>query len=207
MQLHMLIGNNRNQELPPPYPATPAYKKPIGREIFISDSLNKSARYQKTPQRELIRAHRERYQSFWRWSDAALDTASLTGSLHTFGWSVHMGENIRPTFLRNFPMQANGAEMMRIAACLGTERGVEICAPVHDAFLIIAPLDRLEADITAMQAAMAEASCAVLDGFELRTEASITRFPDRYMDQRGRMMWDKVITLLSRRHQEGRLVA
>ena len=106
--------------------------------------------------RDLLRAHRETYRVFWRWSDAGVDTAMLHGSLHTvFGWRVHVGENSNPRSLRNFPMQANGAEMMRLAACLATERGIEVCAPVHDAFLICAPLDRLDADIAAMRAAMA----------------------------------------------------
>ena len=89
-------------------------------------------------------------------------------------------------------MQANGAEMMRLAACLATERGVEVCAPVHDAFLICAPLDRLEQDVATMRAAMAEASRIVLSGFELGTDVSITRWPDRYMDSRGRVMWQRV---------------
>jgi DNA polymerase-1 len=53
--------------------------------------------------------------------------------------------------LRNYPCQANGAEMLRLACCLGTERGIEICAPVHDAVLIFAPIDRLEADVARMQ--------------------------------------------------------
>ena len=43
---------------------------------------------------DLLRAHRETYRTFWRWSDAAVDFAMLTGSLHTvFGWHVHVGEN------------------------------------------------------------------------------------------------------------------
>jgi hypothetical protein len=126
-----------------------------------------------------------------------LDTAMLTGSLHTvFGWHVHVGENPNPRSLRNFVCQGNGAEMMRLAACLATERGVEVCAPVHDAFLICAPLDRLEEDVAAMRAAMAEASRIVLGGFELGTDVSITRWPDRYMDSRGRVMWDRVMGLL-----------
>ena len=121
--------------------------------------------------RDLLRAHHETYRTFWRWSDAVVDTAMLTGSLHTvFGWHVHVGENPNPRSLRNFPMQANGAEMMRLACCLATERGIEVCAPVHDALLICAPLDRLDADIAAMRAAMAEASRIVLGGFELRTD-------------------------------------
>ena len=100
--------------------------------------------------RDLLRAHHETYRTFWRWSDAVVDTAMLTDSLHTvFGWHVHVGENPNPRSLRNFPMQANGAEMLRLACCLATERGIEVCAPVHDAVLICAPLDRLAADIAA----------------------------------------------------------
>jgi DNA polymerase I len=148
--------------------------------------------------RELLRAHRETYRRFWEWSDAALDQAMLLGVLHTvFGWPVHVGERSNPRSLRNFPMQANGAEMLRIACCLATERGIEVCAPVHDAVLICAPFDRLEADIAAMRGAMAEASRFVLAGFELATEVKVVRWPDSYMDPRGRQMWDRVCSLVA----------
>jgi DNA polymerase I len=93
-------------------------------------------------------------------------------------------------------MQANGAEMLRIACCLATERGIEVCAPVHDAVLICAPFDRLEADVAAMRAAMAEASRFVLGGFELATDVKVVRWPDRYMDPRGCHMWDRVCHLV-----------
>ena len=150
--------------------------------------------------RELLRAHHETYRAFWRWSDAVVDTAILTGSLRTvFGWQVHVGENPNPRSLRNFPMQANAAEMMRLAACLATERGIEVCAPVHDAVLICAPLDRLEDDITCMRAVMAEASKIVLAGFELRTDATRVIYPGRFQDPRGAAMWDRVIELIGKR--------
>jgi DNA polymerase I len=87
--------------------------------------------------------------------------------------------------------------MLRLACCLGIERGIEICAPVHDAGLIMAPLDRLEADIETMRMAMAEASRVVLDGFECRTDVTVVRYPDRYSDPRGVVMWRKVTNLLS----------
>jgi DNA polymerase I len=93
-------------------------------------------------------------------------------------------------------MQANGAEMLRLACCLATEGGVEVCAPVHDAVLICAPFDRLDADVARMRAALAEASRIVLGGFELGTDVSITRWPNRYMDGRGRVMWHRVNELL-----------
>jgi hypothetical protein len=150
--------------------------------------------------RDLLRAHRDTYRNFWRWSDAAVDHAMLTSRLHTvFGWCIHVDEHPNPRSLRNFPMQANGAEMLRLACCLATERGIEVCAPVHDAVLICAPLEQLEADIAAMRAAMADASRIVLDGFELRSEAMAIRHPDRFQDARGTAMWNRVIELITRR--------
>ena len=153
--------------------------------------------------RDLLRAHREAFPVLWRWSDAAVDRAILTGRLHTvFGWWVHVAAGFNPRTLRNFPMQANGAEMLRLACCLATERNIEVCAPVHDALLICAPLDRLDLDVAAVQAAMAEASRAVLAGFEIRTDVSIVRYPERYMDPRGTVMWDRVMRLIEFGQQE-----
>jgi DNA polymerase I-like protein with 3'-5' exonuclease and polymerase domains len=147
--------------------------------------------------RELLQFHRETYQVFWRWSDQMLDYAMLKGSIHTvFGWRVQVPPNANDRSLRNFPMQANGAEMLRLACCLATERGIEICAPVHDAVLIVAPLDRLGQDIAVTEDAMREASREVLNGFALNTDRDLVRYPERYMDERGKIMWGKVMTLL-----------
>ena len=156
--------------------------------------------------RDLLRAHQETYRMFWRWSDAAVDHAMSRSSLHTvFGWTVHVGVESNPRSLRNFPMQGNGAEMLRLACCLATERGIEVCAPVHDAVLICAPLDRLDADIAGMRAAMAEASRIVLNGFELGTDVAIVRYPDRYSDKRGVKMWNEVTSLIDQiTHAESR---
>jgi hypothetical protein len=157
--------------------------------------------------RDLLRAHRDTYRKFWQWSDAAVDHAMLTSSLYTvFGWFIHVDDNPNPRSLRNFPMQANGSEMLRLACCLATECGIEVCAPVHDAMLICAPLDQLEADIQRMRAAMAEASKIVLDGFELRTDATRIRYPDRYQDPRGTAMWNRVIELITKRVAAGGMI-
>ena len=101
-----------------------------------------------------------------------------------------------PRFLRNFPMQANGAEMLRLACCLVVEAGIKVCAPVHDAILIEAPLDELDEAVLKTQALMSEASAIVLDGFRLRSDAEVVCYPDRYKDERGIQMWDTVCKLL-----------
>ena len=147
--------------------------------------------------RELLRYHQETFRRFWRWSESVEMQGMLTGRLQTvFGWAVHVGPDANPRSLRNFPMQANAAEAMRLACCLATERGIAVCCPVHDALLVEAPADGIEAAVAETQRAMQEASELVLPGFPLRTDAKIVRHPERYTDERGRRMWETVWSLL-----------
>jgi DNA polymerase I len=146
---------------------------------------------------ELLRLHRETYPAFWRWSDGVESYAMLLNLLHTvFGWTVRVGPDANPCSLRNFPCQANGAEMMRLACCLTTERGVNVVAPVHDVLMIEGPTDAIEDFVARTQEAMAEASTVALDGFRLRSDDSNVCWPDRYMDGRGRKFWSRVVGLL-----------
>lgn len=143
--------------------------------------------------RRLLDLHRQTYPRFWEWSDAALDFAMLTGALPTvFGWEIHVADGANPRSLRNYPMQANGAEMLRLACCFATERGITVCAPVHDALLVEAPIEQIGEVVAATQKAMADASRLVLGGFELRSEAKIFAHPERFTDPRGEGMWAKV---------------
>src|SRR5262249_5772333 len=128
--------------------------------------------------RDLLRSHHETFRQFWRWITAVVDHAKLVGELHTcFGWSLHGCCGANPRSLMNFQMQAHGAEMLRLACCLATERGIEVCAPVHDALLIMAPVNEIEVTVVRACAVMGEAARVVLEGFEVRTEAKIIRYP------------------------------
>lgn len=151
--------------------------------------------------RQLLRMHRETYPKFWSWSDSIVDQAMLFGSLPTtFGWVIHVDADAKanPRFLRNFPMQGNGAEMLRLACIFASERGIQVCATVHDAILIEAPLDELERTIEIAQAAMSDASAVVLDGFRLNSDAKRVRYPDRYFDKGGVEMWNRVWGLIGK---------
>ena len=151
--------------------------------------------------RQLLRLHRQTYPAFWRWSEAAVDHAMLHGWLQTvFGWRIHTGSQVNPRSLANFPCQANGAEMLRLACCLATERGIQICAPVHDAVLIEAAIDNIEATVRETQRAMREASEMILDGFALRTDAGLVVHPNRFSDERGEEMWTTVTEILDELH-------
>lgn len=147
--------------------------------------------------RELLRLHRRTYPRFWAWSDAAVHHALLLGRLSTvFGWPIHLTSTRNIRALQNFPMQANGAEMLRLACSYLTEDGINVCAPVHDAVLVEGPLDELDDVVRRTQAHMAAASAVVLGGLKLRSEAKTLRPPERYMDPRGHRMWSTVQAIL-----------
>ena len=127
-----------------------------------------------------------------------MDYALLHKSLWTvLGWQIQVAGEINARSLANFSMQANGAEMLRIACILMTEAGIRVCAPMHDAVLIEAPLEELDDRVQQAQELIREASRQILGDFGLTTDADIYRYPDRYRDEeRGGAFWDKVMSLL-----------
>ena len=67
--------------------------------------------------------HRRTFSVFWRWSNSAVAHAQLRHHLQTtFGWERHIVREPNPRSLQNHPMQANGAEMLRLA-CIAATRG------------------------------------------------------------------------------------
>ncbi len=161
----------------------------------LSQRINCSVREAK----HMLQRHRETYTIFWTWSDAALYFALTRNNLGTtLGWQISLSSSMKTSdrSLRNFPMQANGAEILRLACIFTTEAGITVCAPVHDALLIEAPIERLDEDIRRTKDFMQKAGEIVLEGFELRTDVDVVRWPDRYMDERGVDMWERVSRLV-----------
>jgi DNA polymerase-1 len=160
---------------------------------------------------EMIAQHRELFAIYWGWADDWLAQALNSGVMWTaLGWECRTGLiEFNSRSIENFPVQGAGAEILRIACILATRHGIGLLAPVHDALLIEAPTERIEADVALTREVMRRASRVVLnataDGdHELRTDATIIRYPDRYTDRRGDEIWARVLGLLAehRRQQE-----
>jgi hypothetical protein len=170
--------------------------------LMGSDSLAARLGIPTFEARNLLNLHREVFRKFWSWSNAVVDYAMLHNRIFTvFGWQCQVTDKTKERSLRNYPMQANGAEMLRLACSLATEQGIKVCAPVHDALLVEAGVDEIEEVVLATQKIMQRASEVVLSGFPLRSEAKIVRFPDRYRDERGTFMWDTIMGLLKGRSE------
>ena len=166
--------------------------------------------------RELLRRHQGVYKIYWKWIEDIVSTALYYNEISTcYGWRQQLdvgheanyssrrvrghtvsryGPNARA--LMNFPMQAGGAEAMRLAAIAATEAGIDVCAPVHDAFLISAPIEKINEETARMRLIMSAAGQAVA-GLPIAADVKQVLYPNRYMDDRGLKMWETVQTLLA----------
>jgi hypothetical protein len=159
----------------------------------LADRIGKPVPYA----RELLQLHQQTFCRYWRWVDAIVDYGAIHRHLFTvFGWHLYLADNNTRSWI-NFPCQANCAEMLRLACSLATERGIRIVAPVHDALAVEGKVAELESVVAQARGAMAEASRLILSGFELRSDAKLILYPDRFSDPRGRGMWNAVWTTMA----------
>ena len=147
--------------------------------------------------RELLQLHRENYRVFWNWAESNVNTALAGGTLTTsMGWQYRVGSarEANPRSCLNWPMQAGGAEILRLTCVHLREAGVALCAPVHDAVVIEAPMDRIEEEVEKTSRIMRESCRYVMRGKTCRVDADIIKSPDRFMDmKRGLTMWNSVM--------------
>ena len=93
--------------------------------------------------RELLRMHQQTFRAFWDWSDqiemrrrcSPAACGPCSAGRFTSAATRTRGSSATSRCRRN------GAEMMRLACCLATERGIAVCCPVHDALLVEGPAD------------------------------------------------------------------
>ena len=157
---------------------------------------------------EMLLHHRGLFSQYWHWSEDWLHHSLDSGTMRTvFGWECATGiVEFNERSIRNFPVQANCADLFRLAYVWGTRHGLTLIAPVHDAVLLESTDDRIEADVALMQEIMRRASRVILNPtaagtIELRTDAKIIRHPGRYTDPRGEELWNTVLKLLAERRE------
>jgi len=157
---------------------------------------------------EMLQLHRGLFSQYWHWSEDWLQHSLTAGVMRTvYGWQCATGiTEFSERSIRNWPIQSTCADIFRLAYVWGTRHGLTLIAPVHDAVLLEAPEDRIEADVALMREIMRRASRVIFnataDGtFELRTDYKIIRYPDRFTDSRGTEVWETVLKLLAERRE------
>jgi DNA polymerase-1 len=148
---------------------------------------------------EILARLRARFRTFEEYTANVVDHAGLDLEIGTgYGWYMQCPPGINFRTVRNFPVQSCGAEIMRTACILAERRGIQIVAPVHDAFTAQAPVDRIDEVSAQLDRAMRDASKTILRGYELQTDKQIIRPGERFYDKRGVTMWNKVTELVAK---------
>ena len=153
---------------------------------------------------EMINQHRELFPAYWRWAEDWLAHALNTGVMWTpFDWQCRTGiTEFNARSIMNWPVQSCAAEILRIVCIWADRHNLQICAPVHDAVLLESSLERIETDVALLQEIMRRAGRIVLNPdddpaiCDLRTDAKIIRYPERFNDPRGEILWERVLDLL-----------
>jgi DNA polymerase-1 len=156
---------------------------------------------------DILAHHHDFYPTYWKFTEEATIFAPQRGRIFTpAGWGMKIDSSMEGQkkssgkihsnyrTLLNWPIQSTGGDMLRLACCMAVEAGLRVCCPVHDALLLVSSIDKIEEDTQRLSDIMAQASNIVLGGvITCRTDAKIVRYPDRYVDDDGVEMWNKVM--------------
>jgi hypothetical protein len=146
----------------------------------------------------ILRIHRENYPRSWQYREERVEAAFLDRHIKSkFGWALWLTHSPNERTLYNFPMQANGAEMLRLAVMRLCDAGLVPAMLVHDGILF--EFDHLEQIDHAVEI-MLKAGRTVCDGFEIDVDVDQKLVGgERYMDKRplARKMWKTIMDTLT----------
>lgn len=153
--------------------------------------------------KELIQQHKRVFWKYHEWQQHKVKErtfANPKGTISTsLGWT-YRPEHRNKKAVRsvcNFPMQATGAEMIRLACICLDEAGIKLLAPVHDAIMIEFDLDKEEEMIKKAQEIMEKVSEVLLgEGNRVRTEAYIVRYPGSFVGDKGLEVREQIMKTL-----------
>jgi DNA polymerase-1 len=145
----------------------------------------------------IIEKHKRQYARFWEWRADQVTSAMLERQLDSvFGWPLYLSTSPNERTLYNFPMQSNGAEMLRLAAWRMCEADIISNMLIHDGVLIEASN---EEQIEHAKEIMRAAGREVCGGFEIGVDVD-QRLEQgaRYRDKRpvAQAMWRTMMEAL-----------
>jgi hypothetical protein len=145
---------------------------------------------------KLLDEHRALFPAFWSWSDRIVQR-SYDNSLikSSCGWRSKVPFSSNERTWRNWPMQATGADIMRLTITYLDRQNVRVLAPVHDGFLLTCRRNQLDDLRDAVGYACSTAVDQVLPGFPLRWEITL-HDRGRFEDEDGRPLWDNLQAIM-----------
>jgi DNA polymerase-1 len=145
----------------------------------------------------IIEQHKRTYPPYWEWRANMVQVAMLERRIETeFGWPLQISHSPNKRTLFNFPMQGNGAEMLRLAAWRMCEAGIIPNMLIHDGILLeVRDKEQIARAIEIMKAAGRD----VCNGFEIGVDIDqMLEHGTRYQDKRlvAKEMWATIMKVL-----------
>lgn len=171
----------------------------------------------------MLQQHQNTFRRYWEWVEETMLDASMNQIMRTsLGWEYRVvrparvstdkkgtvlprGYISRRLTIQNWPMQAAGADILRVAIYMADQAGIAVVAPVHDALLVECDIDQVAVTTAKILQIMGDASEVCLGhGNRIRAECEVTvKYPDRYRDKRDLDTWERMMKLLEEvEHEE-----
>ena len=144
----------------------------------------------------IIETHKRTYPRYWEWKEERANTAMLERVLETqFGWPLYLSHTPNLRTIYNFPMQGNGAEMLRLAATRMCEANIIPSMLVHDAILLEADS---EEQVAHAKEIMERAGADVCNGFKIGVDVERMKIGGRFQDKRpaAEKIWATIMLAL-----------
>jgi DNA polymerase-1 len=143
------------------------------------------------------------YPRFAEWIAAVVVQAQFDCCITSpFGWPLHVTEKTKVTTLKNFKMQASGAEALRLSIIAAVESGIQIAAPLHDSVWVLVPTGEYQDQLVSLRSIMSRASEKVC-GLPCRTSVeTVAAWPNSVADVRpgsakGAELWSEIMNLIN----------
>ena len=134
---------------------------------------------------DLVAAHKRLFPRFHAWRTDWVDHAVLSGQMHTrLGWRCAVSCD-RPSAMMNWPVQAGGAEILRLATIALVRAGHPPCDLIHDAVLLHVPDSDVTATCEAIDTAFRFANNTYMPEVILRWKTEVYRHPLRWGEGSG----------------------
>jgi DNA polymerase I len=146
---------------------------------------------------EIIKKHQATYPDFWKWRENEVQVAMLTRRMESAdGWPLRLSTSPNVRTLYNFPMQSDGAAMLRDTAVKLCASGMVPCMLIHDGVLL--EVESRE-QVEHAKEIMRESGRLICDGLDIGADVDqLLEGGARYRDKRpvAKKMWGTVMGAL-----------
>jgi hypothetical protein len=166
-----------------------------------------------------MQGFRERYPHMVEYAHDTVLRGTSSGQLKTrLDWKLHirdiiaskyalegepkLANQLTPNSLRNWPVQSNAAEILRLAVIEATDRGVAVVGTLHDALFIESPVEEIQRQVELTQDAMQDASATILRCsatgrcYPLRVDHAVIHAPEHYREPESHAWWQRLRSML-----------